>query len=189
MIDRNMIKEITIGQTVKDNSTEIYNLDFNQKECNVCFTNWVEGNIVAEISRCKHSFCVNCLKHWITTNPESGQFCMICRKFVDPNREEPTPAQINNPNNDPGEMPHAIHQGVLDILEENIMEGNDPFEVGRRVQYELQRLNTTDRDMGFQIQDESMISAATIEDSPITESSVTVDNFTEIQDSEDRLSD
>ena len=54
----------------------------------------------------------------------------------------------------PDAMPdlhHIDHMAALDVLEENIIEGNDPLEVGRRVQYQIQhlqehmRLNTTDR--------------------------------------------
>ena len=68
MVDRNMVKEIVIGVTKKETG-ENYDLDFNQKECNVCFNTWTTGAKVAEIQRCKHAFCTHCLKHWIETNP------------------------------------------------------------------------------------------------------------------------
>jgi hypothetical protein len=94
---------------------------------------------------------------------------MICRKNIDPTRpDQETQTANNNANNNEQaiggleELPDLIQNGVLEIIEDNIIQGNDPFEVGRRVQYEMQRLNNTDRQMEeIHMQDESLISQIT----------------------------
>lgn len=166
MVEKNLVKEFLYEKSKIEDGSEIYRLEFNQKECNVCFTTWTRGSKVAEIGTCKHAFCAECLKHWIDTNPERGQVCMLCRKQIDP---EAQPINLNR-------IEMANHQALQELNDEmnqianfdgfnhglemvgpNHAVGNDPFEVGRRVQFELQRLEedtvetTADEDQ-FQVQ-------------------------------------
>lgn len=60
-----------------------------------------------------------------------------------------------------------VQNGALEELENNIIEGNDLFDDGRNIQYQMQRLDNTDRHLegDSQIQDESLMSSvSTMED-------------------------
>ena len=47
MVERKMVNEVLYKKTKLGEGRELYELGFNQKECNVCFTAWVRGSKVA----------------------------------------------------------------------------------------------------------------------------------------------
>jgi hypothetical protein len=74
-IDYNNIDDNNIDNNIDDNNIDDNNIDDNVFECIICFNKIINSDDIKK-TVCNHSFCKNCLNHWL----ENNSCCPLCRK-------------------------------------------------------------------------------------------------------------
>lgn len=70
------ISGCTDGEIV--NNTEKYLL-VRKTECPICLETCLKGSCFRKITKCGHSFCIDCIDYWLKTNKS----CPMCKCNID----------------------------------------------------------------------------------------------------------